>query len=199
VLAADVLRILDALDRAGARYWISGGWGVDALAGETTRGHRDLDLAIDVRSLPAVVDALDALGFAPETDWLPVRLEMTGGPGGWVDLHPVRFTADGTGVQQGLDGTEFTYPAPDLITGRIDGRRVPCISIALQLAFHEGYPVQPKDLHDLGVLGRLHNATSADGPGWPRSDDEVLKAPDAVRAERAEQLDHVLRNDRNRE
>jgi lincosamide nucleotidyltransferase A/C/D/E len=32
--AADVLAILDQLDRAGVVAWLDGGWGVDALLGE---------------------------------------------------------------------------------------------------------------------------------------------------------------------
>jgi len=60
-------------------------------------------------------------GFSPETDWLPVRLEMAGGPGGWVDLHPVQFTQGGDGVQEGLDGDTFAYPAADLVLGTLAG------------------------------------------------------------------------------
>ena len=45
--AEEVLRILDALEDKGVRYWLSGGWGVDALAGRQTRPHDDLDIAID--------------------------------------------------------------------------------------------------------------------------------------------------------
>ena len=98
---------------------------------------------------------LEAMGFTAETDWLPVRLEMAGGPGGWVDLHPVRFDSDGNGVQQGLDGVTFAYPAEDLVVGSIAGRRVPCISHRLQGEFHARYDLRPQDLHDLRILAGL--------------------------------------------
>lgn len=152
---SDVLHILDAFERVGVRFWLTGGWGVDALHGEPTREHRDLDLAIDADSFGMARGTLEAMGFTAETDWLPVRLEMGGGPGGWVDLHPVRFDSDGDGVQQGLDGVTFAYPAADLVVGSIAAREVPCISHRLQGEFHAGYDLRPQDLHDLRILAGL--------------------------------------------
>ena len=43
---AEVLRVLDALDGAGIRTGITGGWGVDALLRRQTRPHTDLDLGV---------------------------------------------------------------------------------------------------------------------------------------------------------
>lgn len=151
----EVLHILDALERAGVRYWLTGGWGVDALRGEATREHRDLDLAIAADAFGMARATLEALGFTAETDWLPVRLEMAGGPGGWVDLHPVRFDSHGNGLQQGLNGSTFAYPAADLAVGSIAARDVPCISLRLQGEFHAGYDLRPQDLHDLSILDGL--------------------------------------------
>ncbi|WP_407068263.1 nucleotidyltransferase domain-containing protein [Lapillicoccus sp.] len=122
---SEVVHILDALEHAGVRYWLTGEWGVDALHGEATREHRDLDLAVDADTFETARTTLEATGFTAETDWLPVRLEMVGGPGGWADLHPVRFDSAGNGVQQGLDDVTFPYPAADLVVGSIAARRVP--------------------------------------------------------------------------
>ncbi|WP_431948844.1 nucleotidyltransferase domain-containing protein [Actinacidiphila sp. bgisy167] len=36
----DVVEILDLLRRTGARVWVGGGWGSDALLGRRTRDHR---------------------------------------------------------------------------------------------------------------------------------------------------------------
>src|SRR3954452_25100818 len=41
---SDVLSVLALADGAGARLWIDGGWGVDALLGGQTREHGDLDV-----------------------------------------------------------------------------------------------------------------------------------------------------------
>ena len=56
--AEDVLAVLGALEAAGIPAWIGGGWGIDALVGEQTRRHDDLDLAFraeDEARLPAVL------------------------------------------------------------------------------------------------------------------------------------------------
>jgi lincosamide nucleotidyltransferase A/C/D/E len=37
--AADVIEVLQCLERAGVSVWIDGGWGVDALVGAQTREH----------------------------------------------------------------------------------------------------------------------------------------------------------------
>ena len=45
--AQDVLEIVAYLDAAGVRVWLDGGWGVDALLGEQTRPHKDLDIVVE--------------------------------------------------------------------------------------------------------------------------------------------------------
>src|ERR1022692_2164811 len=107
--AEDVIAVLDALDGAGVRFWIGGGWGVVALAGRQTREHRDLDLAVQAEDLPACLAVLSDLGYVAETDWLPVRIELAAAGARWVDVHPVRFTEGGRGRQAGLGGTHFDY------------------------------------------------------------------------------------------
>lgn len=154
--ATKVHEVLAALAGAGCPCWISGGWGVDALAGRQTRPHRDLDLAVDAAHEPAAMRALAALGYTVETDWRPVRVELVEPGDGRVDLHPVAFGhPDGDGRQAGLDGAWFDYPRADLTTGTIAGRPVPCISPRLQLVFHQGYDHRDVDLLDLALLRTL--------------------------------------------
>lgn len=160
--ADEALKVLETLAEAEVPAWVVGGWGVDALAGRATRQHRDLDLAIRSEDLNAAVDALVGLGFDIETDWLPTRLELGDGPGGWVDLHPLAFDAEGRGVLPGLDGGSFEYPAADFTQGVIGGRVVQCISVDLQRRFHEGYPPRDQDLHDLRILEGLDASSASD-------------------------------------
>lgn len=105
----EVLAILGALEVTGTRLWVAGGWGVDALVGRQTRAHRDLDLLLDAQRLEECLGLLAARGYAVETDWLPVRVEVVAAERGWVDVHPLRLAADGSGVQAGLNGTQFDY------------------------------------------------------------------------------------------
>ena len=129
-----------------------------ALVGRQTREHRDLDLAVDVQDLDAVIAALQELGYVLETDWLPVRAEYVAHGRGWVDLHPLRVEPSGEARQESLDGPDFVYPAEAFALGALDGRSVPCLSAAQQRLFHQGYEPGPEDLHDLAQLEAL------DGP-----------------------------------
>ena len=152
---AEVLAVLGALHAAGRRVWVGGGWGVDALVGRQTRPHRDLDLAVDADHLEPVLDLLASRGYAVETDWLPVRVEVSSPGRGWVDLHPVVFDTDGNGVQAGPDGTTYEYPAGCLVTGHVGRREVGCLSATRQRELHAGYEPREVDLHDLALLDGL--------------------------------------------
>ncbi|WP_086669018.1 nucleotidyltransferase domain-containing protein [Lentzea kentuckyensis] len=127
----DVLEILAALEENDV--WIGGGWGVDALAGRQTRPHDDLDLMHRKDQEPAVLDALAALGFAETLSWRPVRFVLTDPAGREIDLHPLRFSADGSAEQSSLMAEPFRYPAECFVTGTIGGTAVPCLSVAQQL------------------------------------------------------------------
>jgi lincosamide nucleotidyltransferase A/C/D/E len=150
--AQQVLELLDLLSAAEVRVWVAGGWAVDAVVGRQTRPHGDLDLAIDASRLDAVRAVLGEQGFVVTVDWLPSRAELTAPDGRRVDLHPVDFRADGSGLQQGLDGTGFEYPSDGFTAGTIGGRTVPCLSVPLQLRFREGYPPRDIDVHDVALL-----------------------------------------------
>jgi lincosamide nucleotidyltransferase A/C/D/E len=153
----DVTEVLDWLDGAGVRYWVGGGWGVAALAGRQTRQHRDLDLAMDAEDLGTCLQVLGQLGYMPETDWLPVRIELQAPGARWVDVHPVSFSTDGHGRQPDLDGGHFDYPAAAFTAGSIGGRRVHCLSAQQQRRFRTGYEHRPQDLHDLAELDALQS------------------------------------------
>ena len=151
----EVHRVLDTLTGAGCRAWVAGGWGVDALAGRQTRPHRDLDLLVEATCLGDALAALAALGYEVETDWLPIRVEVAAPGRRWVDLHPVVFDDAGHGVQAGPDGTTFEYPAACLVTGSLDGRAVPCLSVDRQIEAHTGFEPRDVDRADLALLRTL--------------------------------------------
>jgi lincosamide nucleotidyltransferase A/C/D/E len=97
--APEVIRVLDAPDEAGVRHWVAGGWGVAPLAGRQTRRHRDLDLAVDADDLGSCLTALGRLGYAAETDWLPVRVELRAPGDRWVDVHLLPSTRTATAAR----------------------------------------------------------------------------------------------------
>jgi lincosamide nucleotidyltransferase A/C/D/E len=150
----EVLSVVAALQAGGLRVWIDGGWGVDALLGEITRSHDDVDLVVELRALADIFECLSDLGFSVAEDLSPVRVVLRSLEGRQVDLHPVTFDGDGTGWQIGAspDGSDCPYPAEGFAFGKILGVVVPCLSAELQLAHHSGYVPRDRDRIDMGRL-----------------------------------------------
>lgn len=148
-----VIALLGRFERAGLSVWIGGGWGIDALLGEQTREHRDLDLLHRAEQEPRLVELLAGLGYAETVDWRPVRFVMERPDGLEIDLHPLVFKEDGSAEQASLEpGKPFAYPASAFTTGTIEGEEVPCLSVEQQVHFHQGYEPSERDLHDMARL-----------------------------------------------
>jgi lincosamide nucleotidyltransferase A/C/D/E len=152
----DVLRVLDVLQERGLQVWLDGGWGVDALLGEVTRQHEDVDLVVELEAVPDVLDCLGTLGLAVVDDLRPVRVVVRAPDGRQVDLHPVTFADDGTGWQLGAsaDGTACPYPPWGFGQGHVLGRAVPCLTPELQLEHHCGYQPRARDRSDMAKLAQ---------------------------------------------
>ena len=156
--AESVHAVTGALSEAGCWLTIDGGWGVDALTGHQTRDHEDLDLVVKLNEMDAVLRVLDGLDFSLDLDLRPTRVVAKHPDGRWVDLHPVDFDSTGTGWQRGAraDGSDCPYPPDGFSEGTIGARTVPCLSVALQIAHHQGYEPDDKDRHDLELLCTVH-------------------------------------------
>jgi lincosamide nucleotidyltransferase A/C/D/E len=149
---AEVLRVLDALDAAEIPAGITGGWGIDALPRRETRPHGDLDLGIASEAVETATEALATLGYVVATDERPARVVLRSAVG-QVDLHPIVWRPSGAGVQTGLDGETFDYPAGSLdAEGEIGGRLVRCGTPELQLVFHAHYEPRDHDRRDMAAL-----------------------------------------------
>lgn len=172
----DVIEILDALGHEDVGVWIDGGWGVDALIGEETRPHRDLDLALDRASLNRAKTILEKLGFDHDSaaePGLPARLVMRDGRGRQVDLHPLVFDVAGSGWQQlSQSGRAWgRYPAEHLrATGGIRGRSVRCLSPELQVRFRLAHEWTESDEHDLRLLVHAFGDAPVPPPLWKHSE-----------------------------
>jgi lincosamide nucleotidyltransferase A/C/D/E len=152
---SDVLDVLRLLEDAGVTAWVDGGWGVDALVGETTRAHSDLDLVVLLDELPVVRAALAEGGFTKVLrDWTPTAVAVADGVGREIDLHPITGSRRDGGFQLLPGGEQFHYPAPT--TGTIGGRQAWCVDAATQVECHRGYEATEKDRRD---MARLHAAT----------------------------------------
>ena len=173
----DVAEILDRLAGCGIEVWVDGGWGVDALLGEQTRPHDDLDLVIARGDCPAAQDALAALGFEHAADiepGLPARLVLRDPRDRRIDFHPVVFYPPGNGWQELPDGTWGCYPAEGLHgVGTIAERHVRCLGPELQVRHHLGYEPDAGALHDMRRLAERFQL-ALPPPYDTRSDDASL-------------------------
>ena len=136
-----VLEVLGALQRAGLRVWLDGGWGIDALLGEQTRDHEDVDIVVEFDRLDDVLRAVARLGFVLVEDHLPTRAVLRSPAASQIDIHPVIFDEDGCGWQRHAapDGTDCPYPASGFGQGLLLGTTVPCLTPELQVEHHRGY------------------------------------------------------------
>ena len=151
--APSVLSVVSSLQQAGVRVWLDGGWGVDALVGEQTRDHDDLDCVIALVDAPTAQDALAAIGFAVTLDERPTRFVVRDRFDRRVDSHTVTFDIRGGATQQLQDGTIAPFP-PQCFSGfgQVAGVRVACLTAEVQSLHHLGYDPDEKDHHDMGLL-----------------------------------------------
>ena len=161
--AHNVVTLCSLLDQHHIRYFVMGGWGVDALLGRETRPHKDLDLLVPLDDLPALWELFREHGFTQR--WLWEENRWVDGEGGarWptafvvadeagreLDVHVITFAPDGAIVQH--YDNPWSFPASIAATGSIAGGVVPCVSKQTQIAMHSGYPLPDGHLRDLELL-----------------------------------------------
>jgi lincosamide nucleotidyltransferase A/C/D/E len=151
--AADVVEILGWLAAASADVWLDGGWGVDALVGEQTREHEDLDLIVRDAHEHRMREALATHGFR-QVDADPQNFVLADERGREVDVHPVRFDDQGNGHLLSGDGEPFGHSAEAFAaTGSVCGYRVACLSAKAQMSNHSwGYEPGDTDVQDMRLL-----------------------------------------------
>jgi len=157
--ATDVVTLYDQLERLGITIWIDGGWGVDALLGEQTRPHADLDIAIQLKDLPALRTLLEGQGShdVPRDDTCAWNFVLGDDAGRLVDVHVIVLDEAGNGIYGPPENGEM-YPASALTgSGSILGRAVRCIAPEDMVHFHTGYPLRPHDYADVSALCRRFN------------------------------------------
>ncbi len=168
--AADVLALQALLLRRGLGWCIVGGWGVDALLGEQTRPHKDLDVLVRLDQLRPMLRVLQAQGMQLAYAWeenlllggpgdvkgLESAFVMTDVAGREVDIHV--YEDDGSHVRPLWDSDRVLTP-PDLVAqGVIGGQPVTCLTPEKQLEFHRGYDLPAVQRLDVERLRRLIRA-----------------------------------------
>lgn len=168
---ADVVELYTLLDHLGIEIWLDGGWGVDALLGEQTRPHGDLDIAIQHKDVPQLRELLEARGYkdVPRGDTTPWNFVLGDDQGRLVDVHAVTLDAAGNGLY-GPAKEGVMYPAGSLTgSGVVDGHAVRCISAEYVVKFHSGYKLRASDYADVtAVCARFGIEYPAEYAAWKR-------------------------------
>ncbi|SRR6266568_507423 len=145
--AKEVIALYIECEKNGIKVWIDGGWGVDALLGEQSRPHKDLDIAIaskDVANLQKVLTAKGYKKFREDSLW---NIVFRDDKGYEIDYHAFIFD-ENENVVGGI-----MYPTESLTgTGTIGGYTVRCINPKHMVAFHSGYELKEKDFQDVQAL-----------------------------------------------
>ncbi len=143
------VQLLQLFEQSGIEVFVDGGWGVDALLGEQTRSHGDLDIALQHRDVPKLRALLEARGYkdVPRDDTRDCNFVLGDDKGHEVDFHSYTFDAQGKLI------FGVVYPMDSLTgTGLIQGYPVKCISPEWMVKFHSGYALDENDYHDVAAL-----------------------------------------------
>ena len=165
VRAEDVISIYKCLLNNGIQVWLTGGWGIDALLGEQTRPHKDLDVimllddVVRMRELLGRDDyrlkelwsenrwGVDARGFETATAFV-----LQDSEGREFDAHAMRLDDRGNGIPA-WEAEGFIFKRQDLAgEGMIAGFAVQCLTPEIQVLCHKGYELPEKQLSDLELL-----------------------------------------------
>jgi lincosamide nucleotidyltransferase A/C/D/E len=166
VQAQDVVRIVPYLTAQGVRVWLTGGWGIDALLGEQTRPHKDLDILMLVDDVASLRDLLARQGYTLKELWsenrwvvdargtqVPTAFVLHDAAGRELDAHALWLDERGRGIPAWLDDGGLVFEADHLAgEGRVAGVPVPCLSPAMQVRCHTGYDLPDAQRRDMERL-----------------------------------------------
>jgi lincosamide nucleotidyltransferase A/C/D/E len=147
--AEDAVELVKLFEQNQIEVTLDGGWGVDALLGEQTRRHDDLDIVVAYQAVTQLRGSLEKKGFRDisRANTRECNFVMGDEQGRLIDIHTYTFDPDGH-PEFGID-----FPLESLIgVGSIMGYPVRCVSGESIVNFHTGYPVDEKDYHDVKAL-----------------------------------------------
>jgi lincosamide nucleotidyltransferase A/C/D/E len=147
--AKEVAALIGLLEENGLEVYVDGGWAVDALLGEQTREHKDLDIALPHKQVSILREALSNRGYReqPSNDSWECNFVLGDGQGREIDVHSYTLDDDGNHVS-GVAYSRKHFAG----TGLIDGQPVRCISPEWLVQFHSGYELDENDYRDVKAL-----------------------------------------------
>jgi lincosamide nucleotidyltransferase A/C/D/E len=183
--AEAVAEILATLENAAVHVWLDGGWGIDALLGEQTRGHTDLDVIVSLTDVAKLQEVLRATGFQIKAGGSAANFVMADKHGREIDVHPIEFDTRGYGSFRLADGRRWPFPPAAFAgQGRVGDRPVRCLSADAQVQCHaQGYEPTEKDLHDMERLQERFGVTLPINLCRQRDGDSKLAAQQSIAAD----------------
>jgi lincosamide nucleotidyltransferase A/C/D/E len=152
----DVVDFCTQVENLGIEMWINGGWGVDALLGEQTRPHNDLDIFIEEKDVPRVRGLLEGEGYKEIKLEIarPHNFVLGDNKGREIDIHVVTFDEQGRIIYGPIENGDI-YP-PELFggIGIINGKTIKCITTEWVIKWHMGYTPREIDFKDVSALCR---------------------------------------------
>ncbi len=119
----EVVYLYILLEKLGIKIWIDGGWAVDALLGEQTREHKDLDVAVNKKDSIPLIEFLEKSGYKEIRRDSEDNIVFGNNLDNEIDVH-VFILDDKGNVVGGIE-----YPTESLSgSGTINGQVVRCIS-----------------------------------------------------------------------
>jgi len=146
----DAVEIITYAEDNGINIWLDGGWGVDALLGEETRVHNDIDLFVEESNSKKIIELLKEKCFSEVTETFTTLSHTVwkDTKGRIVDLHIFNYNEQGYLIFEGE-----TYPSNVFSgIGKIGDKTVKCIDAENQVLFHQGYEHDENDMHDVMLL-----------------------------------------------
>lgn len=149
-----VIEIVRLFTENGIELIIDGGWGVDALLGEQTRPHEDLDLAVFHKDVPKIRELLVGLGYSvvSRDDSWECNFVYGNELGHLIDIHSCTFNEN----KENIFGVKYDWESLQG-SGLIGGVEIRCIPPRWLVDFHTGYPLDDNDFHDVSLLCKKFN------------------------------------------
>ena len=158
-----IRELFSACERRKVRFWLFGGWGIDALLGRVTREHSDIDILAETSSRQALRSALESIGG-----------ELSDKGAGWryvgngvrADISFLFAHSDGAVVSDIDPDDPDVYPwpedsFPEECNGLLAGFRCRAVSWEAQYVAKAGYrnvfpdiSLRAKDESDLETIAR---------------------------------------------
>jgi lincosamide nucleotidyltransferase A/C/D/E len=183
VRAEDVISIYKRLTTNDIQIWLTGGWGIDALLGEQTRPHKDIDVIALLDDVVRMCEILGRDGYSLKELWsencwaidaheikVASAFVLQDSEGREFDAHAMRLDDRGNGIPAWEEAEGFIFKKQDLAgVGVIAGFTVQCITPEKQMLCHTGYDLPDKQLRDLELLHEKFGVEYPDEYSRPRS------------------------------